>query len=172
MHVSKLDKTDFISRFGGVFEHSPWIAGLVWDSGLTGVHDTAPGLHERFGEIIRQSKREEKLALLRAHPELAVQAISDEQLTASSRNEQLGAGLDRCSAEEYSEFRELNDSYREKFGFPFIMAVKGFDRHDILASFRARIKNSGVEEFDSALEQVIRIGWFRIDSIFTTTGKP
>ena len=114
--------------FGGAFEHSPWIAEAVWDTGLTGRHDSATGLHQSFREVIRQSGREEKLALLRAHPELAVGIASDEQLTGSSQREQRGAGLDRCSPDEFSEFRKLNDSYREKFGFPFIMAVKGFNR--------------------------------------------
>ncbi len=152
--------------FGGVFEHSPWIASAVWDSGLTGRHDTATGLHQSFREVIQQSGREEKLALLRAHPELAVGVVNDEQLTESSQREQRGAGLDRCSPDEFSEFRQLNAAYREKFGFPFIMAVKGCKRHDILESFRARLKNTGEEEFQAAVEQVIRIGRFRIDSIF------
>jgi 2-oxo-4-hydroxy-4-carboxy-5-ureidoimidazoline decarboxylase len=123
-------------------------------------------LHLAFREIIHQSGREEKLALLRAHPELAVGVVSDEQLTESSQSEQRGAGLDRCSPDEFSEFQKLNACYREKFGFPFIMAVKGCNRHDILESFRARLENTGDEEFRSAVEQVIRIGRFRIDSIF------
>jgi OHCU decarboxylase len=161
-----MEKTEFVATFGGVFEHSPWIAGAVWDLGLTGRHDTAAGLHQPFWEVIRQSGREEKLALLRSHPELAVGVVSDEQLTESSQSEQRGAGLDRCSPEEFSEYQKLNACYREKFGFPFIMAVKGCNRHDILESFRARLENTGDEEFRSAVEQVIRIGRFRIDSIF------
>ena len=104
--------------------------------------------------------------MLRAHPELAMGIASDEQLTRLSQNEQRGAGLDRCSPEEFSEFQSLNDSYREKFGFPFIMAVKGCNRHDILESFRARLDNSVAEEFQTAVDAVIRIGRFRIDSIF------
>ncbi len=166
MFVSQMDKSKFVAQFGGVFEYSPWIAGAVWKLGLTGRQDTASGLHELFSEVIRKSGREEKLALLRAHPELAVQAGSDEPLTHSSQDEQRGAGLDQCSPTEYSEFQELNESYRAKFGFPFIMAVKGFDRHDILESFQSRINKPSDEEFQAALEQVIRIGKFRIDSIF------
>ena len=193
MQPSQLDKTEFIALFGSVFEHSPWIARAVWDAGLTGRHDTAAGLHQPFREVIRQSGREEKLALLRAHPELATGSDSasphskghptcqrslgaesrasalpqqDEQLTDSSQREQRGAGLDHCSPEELSEFQKLNDSYREKFGFPFIMAVKGYDRHAILESFQARLEHSQDEEFQAAVEQVIRIGRFRIESIF------
>jgi 2-oxo-4-hydroxy-4-carboxy--5-ureidoimidazoline (OHCU) decarboxylase len=197
MQPSQLDKIEFMALFGSVFEHSPWIAMAVWDAGLTGRHDTAAGLHQPFREVIRRSGREEKLALLRAHPELAKGIASaslhgkghptckrslgaesrasalpqqDEQLTDSSQREQRGAGLDHCSPEEFSEFENLNDSYRDKFGFPFIMAVKGCNRHDILESFRARLKNTRDMEFQTAVEQVIRIGRFRIDSIFAEKG--
>jgi OHCU decarboxylase len=155
-----------MALFGSVFERSPWITSAVWDAGLTVRHDTAPGLHQPFREVIRRSGHEEKLALLRAHPELAAGIASHGKLTESSRGEQRGAGLDHCSPEEFSEFQNLNDSYRDKFDFPFIMAVKGFDRHDILESFRARLENTRDEEFQTAVEQVIRIGRFRIDSVF------
>lgn len=170
MRASQLDKTKFMAMFGGVFEHSPRIASTVWNLGLTGRHDTATGLHQLFGEVIRQLGREEKLVLLRAHPELAVGVVSDKHLTESSKREQRGAGLDCCSSEEFSEFQKLNGSYREKFGFPFIMAVKGCKRHHILESFRARLENTGDEEFHAAVEQVIRIGQFRIDNIFEEYG--
>ena len=193
MQPSQMDKTEFMAVFGGVFEHSPWIARAVWDAGLTAAHDTASGLHQPFREVIRQSAREKKLALLHAHPELAAGITGagshskgyptrkrplgaesrasappqqNEQLTESSQSEQRGAGLDHCSPEELSKFQKLNDSYREKFGFPFIMAVKGYNRHDILESFRTRLENTGDEEFQAAVEQVIRIGRFRIDSLF------
>ena len=165
MQPSHMDKAEFVTIFDDVFEHSPWIASAVWDSGLTRRHDTTTGLHQAFAEVIHQSGREEQLALLRAHPELAVGVVSDYQLTESSQREQRGAGLDRCSPEEFSEFQRLNTSYREKFAFPFIMAVKGFNRHDILESFRSRLDNPRDEEFQAAVEQVIRIGRFRIDSI-------
>ena len=188
-----MEKTEFMVLFGSVFEHSPWFAQAVWDSRLTGRDDTAKGLHQAFREVIHQSGLKKQLALLRAHPRLAVGIGSpgslsrelptgkrslaaescvsaspqkDPQLTKSSQLEQRGAGLDRCSPEEYSEFQQLNDSYRDKFGFPFVMAVKGCNRHDILKAFRARLDNSAAEEFQTAMEQVIRIGRFRIDSIF------
>lgn len=190
MQLSHWDKTEFMAHFGSVFEHSPWIASAVWDAGLLERHDTAKGLHQSFGEVIRQAGREEKLALLRAHPQLAMGIAKtgprtpvckrspgaesrastlpqqDEPLTESSQREQRGAGLDRCSPKEFAEFQKLNDAYQEKFGFPFIMAVKGFDRHEILQSFRSRLDNSVNEEFQTAVDAVIRIGRFRIDSIF------
>jgi len=163
--VSAMDKADFMAVFAAVFEHSPWIAAAVWESGLDQHHDSVAGLHGAFRDVIRHSGREEKLALLLAHPELAVGIAGDEQLTGSSRREQCGAGLDCCSPDEFSEFQKLNESYREKFGFPFIMAVKGYDRHGILEQFKKRLVNTEDEEFQTAVEQVIRIGRFRIERI-------
>ena len=156
MRPSQLDKTEFMAIFSSVFDHSPWIAEAVWESGVRGHHDSVAGLHQAFGEVIRNSERERKLALLRAHPELAVGIASNQQLTEASRREQRGAELDRCSPAEFSEFQKLNKSYGEKFGFPFIMAVKGCDRHGILEAFRARLLNTGDEEFQAAVDQVIR----------------
>jgi 2-oxo-4-hydroxy-4-carboxy-5-ureidoimidazoline decarboxylase len=166
MRPSQLNKAEFMAVFSGVFEYSPWIAEAVWESGLSARHDTVAGLHRAFGDVIRHSEREKKLALLRAHPALAVGISSNGQLTEASRREQRGAELDRCNPEEYSEFQDLNESYNEKFGFPFIMAVKGYDRHGILEAFRARLLNTGDEEFQAAVDQVIRIGRFRIEGLF------
>ena len=151
--------------FGGVFEHSPWISGAVWDSGLARRHDTAAGLHQSFREVIRQSDREEKLALLLAHPELAVGIASDEQLTKSSQREQRGAGLDRCSPDEFSEFRKLNAAYREKFGFPFIMAVRESTRGEILEAFAARVENNYDAEFETALQEIHKIARLRLAAL-------
>lgn len=166
MRPSQLDKTEFMTVFSGVFEHSPWIAEDVWEAGVRGHHDSVAGLHRAFGDVIRNSERERKLALLRAHPELAVGIASKQQLTEASRREQRGAQLDRCSPAEFSEFQKLNKSYGEKFGFPFIMAVKGCDRHGILEAFRARLINTPDQEFQAAVDQVIRIGRFRIEGLF------
>jgi len=160
--ISRMNEEDFLTRFAGVFEHSPWIARRVWLAGVTERHDTANGLIEAFSAVIRSASEEQKLALLRAHPPLAVARERQSELTAASRSEQQGAGLDRCRPEEFDEFRELNARYRAKFGFPFIMAVKGYDRQQILQSFRSRLGNDRDREFDTALEQVIRIGGFRI----------
>ena len=166
MRPSQLDKPEFMAVFGSVFEHSPWIAEAVWESGLNSSHDSVAGLHRVFGDVIRNSEREKNLALLRAHPELAAGIASNGQLTEASRREQRGAELDRCSPAEFSEFQYLNKSYGEKFGFPFIMAVKGCDRHGILEAFRARLMNSEDQEFQAAVDQVIRIGRFRIEGLF------
>lgn len=170
MQISGMNKADFISLFGDVYEHSPWIAAQVWKSGLDARHDSAEYLAQAFAEVIHKANREQKLALFRAHPELAVDVASENELTNESRNEQRGAGLDRSGPEEFAEFRRLNDAYRSRFGFPFIVAVKGMDRQEILSALKERLSYNEDQEFETATEQVIRIGSFRIEGIFESRG--
>jgi OHCU decarboxylase len=161
--VEPTDKATFMAAYGGIFEHSPWIAGQVWDQGS---HSSAVReLQAVFSDVIRNAHRQRQLALLRAHPQLACAIASGEELTEESRGEQRGAGLDQCSAAEYEEFKRLNSTYSDKFGFPFIVAVKGLSRGQILEVFRTRLTNNPEEEFTEALEQVIRIGKFRLQGI-------
>ncbi len=152
-----------MDRFGAVFEHSPWVAEAVYD----GLGGRVPGecreLVRRFEEAVMAAGRERQLALLRAHPELAAGSAS---LTAASRQEQSGAGLDRCTTEDLDEFRRLNTAYREKFGFPFIVAVKGRGRREILELLRRRSGGGADAEFAEALRQVCRIGALRIEAEF------
>jgi len=157
------DRAGFIAAYGRVFEHSPWIAGRVWDRGVRG--GAVRDLGAAFSDVIRSADRERQLALLRAHPQLACGIASGEELTAESRGEQRAAGLDQCSVAEFEEFASLNSAYADKFGFPFIIAVKGLGRSEILESFRKRLSNSAEEEFAKALGQVIRIGNFRLQDI-------
>jgi OHCU decarboxylase len=159
--VAQLPKKRFLARYEDVFEHSPWIAEAVWDSNLD-QQATAQRLHEAFEHVILRATSEKQLALLKAHPDLAVSVPDQQKLTVASKAEQKSAGLNRCTPEEFEEFQRLNASYREKFGFPFIMAVRGFDPEQILDAFRARMDNARDEEFQTALEQVILIGKFRI----------
>jgi OHCU decarboxylase len=166
MRPTEMDKATFMATFGAIYEHSPWVPNKVWETGLEANHDTAEGLNTAFGEVIRSSGPGQQLALLRAHPPLATGIASQDDLTRASRREQSGAGLDQCSAPEYAEFQRLNASYEERFEFPFIMAVKGFDRHQILAAFRSRLANPAEVEFLTAVEQVIRIGSFRLEEAF------
>jgi len=105
------------------------------------------------------------MSLLRAHPELAAARAEGEDLTAHSHSEQRGAGLDRCRPDEFTEFQRLNAAYRQKFGFPFIVAVKGLDRRQILDRFRSRLQNTPEAEFEEAVAQVIRIGYFRLEQL-------
>jgi len=159
--VAQLSKRAFIERYGDVFEHSPWIAEKVWDSNLD-QQATAQQLHEAFEHVIFRATPAQQLALLNAHPDLAVAVKGQSELTDASQSEQRRAGLNRCTPDEYEAFQQLNSRYREKFGFPFIMAVRGFTPDEILDSFRARLSNSRDQEFQTALEQVLMIGKFRI----------
>lgn len=158
---SQLSRPEFLLRFGALYEHSPWIADRVFDRGLDHRHDDPDVLHEAFRWVIMRAGRAAQLELLRAHPPLA--AGLPGVLTGASRREQSGAGLDACSEEELAEFQTLNADYRQRFGFPFIIAVKGLDRRQILDRFRARIAHDADSEFAEALEQVCLIGRYRLD---------
>lgn len=166
--VADMDKASFVDSYGGVFEHSPWVAERVWEQGWRG--STGQELTEAFGQVIRSADRGRQLALLHAHPQLALGVAGDKELTEHSKKEQHGAGLDRCSPAEFEEFRRLNNAYTDKFGFPFIIAVKGLGRTEILESFRARLERSPEKEFHEALEQVIRIGRFRLEDMRSARG--
>lgn len=156
---------DFIAMFGGVFEHSPFIAERAYDSGLMLVPLTSKSVHDALTSIFRRASREERLGVLRAHPDLAGKLAIAGGLTEDSKKEQAGAGLDRLSAAEHARFTKLNTAYTEKFGFPFIIAVKGLTKDDILAAFEKRIDNSADEEFDTATAQVEKIALLRLQSL-------
>lgn len=158
-------REDFITRFGGVFEHSPFIAERAYDAGLIFVPLTAKGVHQALVAKFRDASREERLGVLRAHPDLAGKLAIAGGLTEDSRKEQAGAGLDRLTPQEHARFTELNTAYTQKFGFPFIIAVKGLDRQDILAAFETRIHNSTEEEFETAAAQVERIAALRLAAL-------
>jgi OHCU decarboxylase len=162
-----MNKARFRSKFGSVYEHSPWVADAVFEKSM----DMAPGytdaaaLNNCFKSVFMASSRDQQLATLRAHPELACALDDRDQLTSDSAAEQSGAGLDQCSEAEFAEFGRLNAAYSEKFGFPFIIAVKGRSRQKILNLFRMRLQNDAVLEFQTALYQVCRIAQFRIEGI-------
>lgn len=152
----------FVEAYGGIYEHSPWVAEHVFDQRV----DDAPGLASLMAVAVDQASDDLKWALLRAHPEL-VGKLELAELTQDSQREQTGAGLDQCTPEEFAEFRALNTQYNARFGFPFIFAVKGFHRTDILKAFRARVENSPEQEFATALKQVHRIGRLRLEAMET-----
>ncbi len=162
-----MERADFLARFGGVFEHSPWIAEAVFDRGLGPETDSAEGLHRAMCAVLRAAPRERKLALIRAHPDLAGRLARRGALTEASRGEQASAGLDACSEEEFARFTELNARYREKFGFPFVMAVKGRCRREILAAFARRIANDPETEFQTALAEIEKIALFRLRELLS-----
>ncbi|GEO84053.1 MULTISPECIES: 2-oxo-4-hydroxy-4-carboxy-5-ureidoimidazoline decarboxylase [Alphaproteobacteria] len=160
-----MTREDFVSRFGGVFEHSPFIAERAYDAGRIVEPLSASGVHAALTEKFRAASADERLGVLRAHPDLAGKLAIAGQLTEDSRNEQAGAGLDRLSAEEHARFTGLNTAYTEKFGFPFIIAVKGLTKDDILAAFERRIDNSRETEFETACVQVEKIARLRLESL-------
>ena len=156
--VNKLNKSDFISIFGNVFEKTEWIAERVFDY-LP--YKNFDNLYLKFFKIYNESNKESIIKILNSHPELVV----EQKLTNESKKEQKGAGLNECSKEEVEEFKKLNLNYKKKFGFPFIIAVKGKNKNDILSYFRTRIKNSFDEEFIEAKKQVGEIATFRFKEI-------
>jgi 2-oxo-4-hydroxy-4-carboxy-5-ureidoimidazoline decarboxylase len=163
---SELSRDEFLHHFGGVYEHSPWIVEQLFSEGLTSAMNGPRSLSEALAEIMSRAGREPQLALLRAHPDLAGKLAISGELTESSSAEQAGAGLDRCTPEEFQEFSQLNSAYKEKYGFPFILAVRGLNRGEILEHFRARVQNDWDAEFEAALLQVHKIARLRIQQIF------
>jgi len=156
--LNKLNKSEFISIFGNVFEKTQWIAQKAFDSIPYNNFDE---LTLRMIEIYSNSESENHLIILNSHPELAV----EKKLTEESKQEQNSANLNQCSDKEFNEFKKLNLNYKTKFGFPFIIAVKGKNRIEILESFRKRINNSIETEFEEAKEQVKKIALLRLKDI-------
>ena len=156
--INSLDKSEFLSIFGNVFEKSKWISEKVFDQ------KPFKDLESFFSEIIgiyENSDNETILEILNLHPELAV----EKKLTADSEVEQSKANLKQCTSVEFDEFKKLNIEYKKKFNFPFIIAVKGKNKNEILNYFRERINNSLDEEFLEAKKQVKKIATFRLDEI-------
>lgn len=162
---SAISRAEFLARFGGVYEHSPWVAEAVWDAGLAPEQDTVAGMANAMAAVVANSGREAKLALIRAHPDLAGRAAVAGDLTQASRAEQQGVGLDQCTPAEFARFQALNAEYKSRFGFPFILAVTGLTREDILAAFEARIGNSPGAELAEALRQIDRIAHLRLAAL-------
>jgi OHCU decarboxylase len=165
-----MSRDAFVARFGGIYEHSPWVAERTFDHGLGKEADTAEGLAALMSETMLVASRNAQMALIRAHPDLAGKAAVADELTDASKSEQAGAGLDQCTKEEFAEFQRLNAAYGEKFGFPFILAVAGKTRHDILDAFRQRLENDAESEFAEALSQIDRIARFRLMAIAEAAG--
>lgn len=150
----------FIQRYGAIYEDSPWVAEAVWPG--AGVLRSAQALAGAMAAVVDSASREQKLALIRAHPQLASRA----RMADASVREQSGAGLDQCSPAEFEAFQSLNAAYNDRFGFPFIVAVKGLSRRDILDAFAARLANDPDREFAEALRQIHRIAAFRLADLF------
>jgi 2-oxo-4-hydroxy-4-carboxy-5-ureidoimidazoline decarboxylase len=161
-----MDRQEFVARFGSIFEHSPWVAERAHDAGLREPL-SAEGVHAALCDAFRAASDEEKLGVLRAHPDLAGKLAIAGKLTEDSRKEQAGAGLDQLTAAEHARFTELNEAYVAKFGFPFIIAVKGLYKDAILAAFETRIHHERGEELETACAQVEKIARLRLEALFS-----
>ncbi|HTV67352.1 MAG TPA: allantoinase PuuE [Rhizobiaceae bacterium] len=162
LRPSGMDLQTFVARFGGIFEHSPWIAERAYRLELGPAHDSAGGLHNALCRVFRSASEKERLDVLKAHPDLAGKLAQAKRLTEESTREQASAGLDALTDKERELFTKLNAAYVTTFGFPFIIAVKGKSKEEILAAFEARIGNSRAVEFETACKQVERIALLRL----------
>jgi 2-oxo-4-hydroxy-4-carboxy-5-ureidoimidazoline decarboxylase len=160
--LNHTSKDAFIAALSGIFEHSPWVADAA-----AGMRPFASidELHRKMSRIVETAGEARQLALINAHPELAGKAAVRGELTAESTREQSGAGLDQCTQEEFDHLQQLNATYRDKFGFPFILAVRGYDRHGIIKNFEARVKHNRADELRASLDQIYRIARFRLDDL-------
>ncbi len=158
-----MSEADFVARYGGIYEHSVWVA-----------EEAAPfadgaGDIERIAAImadcVDNASTERQLELIRAHPDLAGKAQVAGELTEDSTVEQARAGLDHCTVEEYEQFQSLNRDYHDKFGFPFVMAVRDNGRSEILAAFESRLQNDSTTEFETALAEIHKIARLRLDAM-------
>ena len=161
--AGSLSRDEFVARYGGVYERSPWVAEAAFYKARD--ISTLPALQAAMRNIVDEAPEAQRLQLMRAHPDLTIAAADISKLTAHSAAEQRGAGLLECSPEEMNQFAELNGGYKTKFGFPFIVAVKGMTRDDILAAFKRRIENSRAAEFKTALEQIHKIAAIRLAAL-------
>jgi OHCU decarboxylase len=162
---SAMDRGSFVAAFGHIFEHSPWITEAAFERGLPADADSAAGLHRALCAVLRAASPGQKRALIEAHPDLAGRLARARRLTADSSREQADAGLDRLTDDERARFTALNDAYRARFGFPFIMAVKGRSKAEILAAFERRLQNDAADEESAALEQIERIALRRLQDL-------
>jgi OHCU decarboxylase len=158
-----LTKPEFVERFGDVYEHSPWVAERAFELELGPAHDTAVCLSSALARAFRSASEQERLDVLNAHPDLAGKLAQTNRLTADSTAEQASAGLDTLTDAEKARFTELNDAYKAKFGFPFIIAARGLDKARILQEFEQRLQNDRAQEFATASRQVERIAQLRLE---------
>lgn len=155
----------FVERFGSVYEHSPWIAEGAYAKGLSAQEDTAEGLNRALAAVLRAAPVEKQMEVIHAHPDLAGKLAEAKLLTAESAAEQASAGLDQLTAEEKARFTALNDAYKARFGFVFIMAIRGRSKAEILDAFERRLRNDQDAEVAEALAQIERIAGLRLAQI-------
>ena len=157
--LNRTDRETFRQTLGGIFEDSPWVAERAWGARP---FRSVEELHAAMRAVVTRASHGERVALLRAHPDLAGKAARAGAMSAASVAEQATAGLDRLTDDEFARFGRLNGAYRERFGFPFIIAVRRHDKTAILAAYERRLRNTAEQEIETALEQVFEITWMRL----------
>jgi len=160
--LNRLDQVQFVAALASIYEHSPWVPERAWSRRPFADIDD---LHAALAAVVAGAAKDEQLALARAHPELAGKAMAAGSLTADSTAEQSGAGLTHCSSAELARLRELNARHNADFGFPFILAVSGYDRAGVIAEFARRADNDAAEEFAESLHQIDKIARFRLTAL-------
>jgi OHCU decarboxylase len=162
VQVNDLNEEEFVGRFGSLYEHSPWIAERAWHKRPFG---SLSELHGAFLRAMYAAPPERQLALIRAHPDLAGRVAIAGELTPESTKEQSSAGLDSLTPEEYEALTRLNRKYREKFGFPLVIAVREHTKETILADAAARLQHSRSEEIETALSEIAKIAYLRLQDL-------
>ena len=160
--LNAMGREELLGALGFLFEHSPWVAERAW---AARPFASVEMLHQAMADAVRAATADERLALLRAHPDLAGKAARAGALTTSSVAEQASAGLDRLTDEEFARFEALNAAYRERFGFPFIIAVRRHDKAGILREFARRVAHTEAQEVEAALAEVFAITRMRLDAL-------
>ena len=158
-----MTRDEFVARYGGVYEHSAWVAEQAFPNVASEMH--ADDVEAALAACVDAADRDTKFALIRSHPDLAGKAAVRGELTGDSTHEQKSAGIDQCTAQEFESFQALNASYKTKFGFPFVMAVRDRNRQDILRAFAARLENDLSTEFDTAIREIHEIARLRLRAI-------
>ncbi len=153
--LNATDRANFVAALGGIFEHSPWVAARTESQRP---FDSRESLHEALVATVRAASDEEKLCLIRAHPDL----IGNGDLTAASKTEQASAGLDNASSEDVKQLRESNRQYRERFGFPFVICARLNKKEAIASAFPVRLRNSRAQEIEIALQEIFKIADLRL----------
>jgi OHCU decarboxylase len=165
--VNRLEREEFVSLLGRAFEASPWVAEHAWDS--RPFRDVEE-LHGAMVKAAKDAPEERRMALIRAHPDLAGKAAVAGELTPESGGEQASAGLDRLTPEEYDAFTRMNAAYREKFGFPMIVCVREHTKESILRNARSRLGNAREEEVETALGEIAKIAHLRLQDLVESGG--
>jgi OHCU decarboxylase len=165
--VNRLGRGEFVARLGSVFESSPWVAERAWGSRPFG---SFAELYGAMVEVVGGASRERRMALIRAHPDLAGKAAVAGELTPESSGEQASAGLDRLTPEEYEAFTAMNRAYRERFGFPMIVCIKEHTKESILQNAESRLEDSREEEVEIALGEIAKIARLRLKDLIEQDG--